>query len=164
MTFREKLENLPQSAFAGETVLLRPIKNEEDLAYAIFDCTLTEEQRGFVNPASFSIGRAFLNPENNYPCVILNAEGARVGFLLLDVWLGEGDGYSWSYYIDFRQQGKGYGKSAARTAIKLLKTIGPTEMIKLSAERDNWKAQKLYCSLGFVQLDELDGDDLVFGL
>lgn len=162
MTFREKLENLPQSAFAGENIFLRPIKDEEDLIYAIFDCTLTEEQRRFVNPASFSIGRAFLRPEDNYPCVILNAEGTRVGFLLLDVWLGEGHGYSWSYYIDFRQQGKGYGKSAALTAVSVLKAADPAMPIKLATETDNRKAQNLYRSLGFVQLDELDGDDLIF--
>ncbi len=34
--------------------------------------------------------------------------------------------------------------------------------IKLSAEADNVKAQKLYCSIGFVKSNEMDGDDLVF--
>lgn len=164
MTFREKLESLPQSAFVGEGVSLRPIREEQDLAYAIFDCTLTREQQEYVNPAGFSIGRAYLHPENNYPCVILDAQGQRVGFILLNMWLGDGDGYSWSYYIDFRQQGKGCGKNAAKLAIRVLKAADPAMPIKLATEAENWKAQKLYRSLGFSQLDEMDGDDLVFGL
>lgn len=36
-------------------------------------------------------------------------------------------------------------------------------MIKLAVERSNLKAQKLYKSLGFNELAEADGDDLVFG-
>lgn len=164
MTFREKLESLPPSAFVGETVSLRPIREEQDLAYAIFDCALTREQQEYVNPAGFSIGRAYLHPENNCPCVILNAQGQRVGFLLLCRWLGAGDGHSWSYYVDYRQQGKGYGKNAAKLAVKLLKTVDPAMPIKLATEAENWKAQKLYRSLGFAKLDEMDGEDLVFGL
>lgn len=164
MTFREKLDSLPRSAFVGETVSLRPIREENDLAYAIFDCTITREQQEYVNPAGFSIGRAYLHPENNYPCVILNAQGQRVGFILLDTWLGDGDGYSWSYYVDFRQQGKGYGKNAAKLAVKLLKAVDPAMPVKLSTEKENRKAQSLYRSLGFALLDEMDGDDLVFGL
>lgn len=164
MTFREKLESLPQGAFVGETVSFQPIREEQDLVYAIFECTLTREQQEFVNPAGFSIGRAYLNPKDNYPCVILNAQGQRVGFILLDVWLGDGDGYSWSYYIDQGQQGKGYGRDAAKLAVRLLKAADPVMAIKLSTEKENQKAQKLYRSLGFALLDEMDGDDLVFGL
>lgn len=164
MTFREKLESLPQSAFVGEGVSLRPIREEKDLIYAIFDCTLTREQQEYVNPAGFSIGRAYLHPENNYPCVILDAHGQRVGFILLYKWLGHGKEYSWSYYIDQRQQGKGYGKNAAKLAVKLLKAVDPAMPIKLSAEKENRKAHSLYRSLGFALLDEMDGDDLVFGL
>lgn len=164
MTLREKLESLPRSAFVGETVSLRPIREEQDLAYAIFDCTLTREQQDCVNPAGFSIGRAYLHPENNYPCVILNAQGQRVGFILLYKWLGLGDEYSWSYYIDQRHQGKGYGRNAAKLAIRILKAADPAMPIKLATEAENRKAQKLYRSLGFKLLDEMDGDDLVFGL
>ncbi len=37
-------------------------------------------------------------------------------------------------------------------------------MIKLATETSNKKAQVLYSSLGFKQLLEMDGEDLVFGL
>lgn len=63
-----------------------------------------------------------------------------------------------------RQQGKGYGRKAAELAVYILKSANPEKKIKLATEQCNLKAQSLYHSLGFAQLPELDGDDLVFGL
>ena len=37
-------------------------------------------------------------------------------------------------------------------------------LIKLATEASNVKAHALYKSLGFEKLDEMDGDDFVFGL
>ena len=67
-------------------------------------------------------------------------------------------------YIDERKQGKGYGRAAARLAVKVLKAAFPDKKIKLSTEACNKKAQALYLYLGFQKLEETDGDDLVFGL
>ena len=66
--------------------------------------------------------------------------------------------------VDKRFQGKGYGKSAAEAAIQILKAASPEMPIKLATEKGNEKARRLYTSLGFRLLPELDGDDLVFGL
>ncbi len=66
--------------------------------------------------------------------------------------------------IDAGQQGKGHGKSAAALAVRLRKSAGGGKRIRLATEQENSKAQRLYVSLGFALLDELDGDDLVFGL
>ena len=87
-----------------------------------------------------------------------------IGFINLCKWLGEGDALTWSYYIDKDHQGKGYGKSAAEAAIQILKAASPEKPIKLASEKSNVIAQRLYTSLGFRLLPELDGDDLVFCL
>ena len=160
----DALSRLPAQRYANETVLIRPIRTEDDLAYAIFRCELTEEQRALVNPAGFSIGRAYLAPADNVPCLICTLDGRPVGFIHFLRWLGQGSALSWSFYVDSREQGKGYGRAAARLAIRLLRTACPGEPIKLSTEATNTRAQALYLSLGFRRLDELDGDDLVFGL
>lgn len=68
------------------------------------------------------------------------------------------------YYIDKDHQGKGYGKNAAEAAIQILKAASPEMPIKLATEKGNEKARRLYTSLGFRLLPELDGDNLVFGL
>ncbi len=164
LPLRAKLEQLPAEAFVGEGVSFRPIRTEEDLVYALFDCQLTKEQQDFVNPASFSIGRAYLHPERNYPCLIVNEDDQPIGFINLDMWLGKGTAFHWSFYIDKDQQGRGYGRKAAQLAVQLFRNMAPHCMIKLSTEGSNLKAQRLYLSLGFRKLEEMDGDDLVFGL
>ena len=95
---------------------------------------------------------------------LINENDKPIGFINLNEWLGGGDAHSWSYFIDAEQQGKGYGKAAAQLAIDILKTVDTQKQIKLATEECNKKAQSLYISLGFKKLDELDGDDLVFGL
>ena len=73
------------------------------------------------------------------------------------------DAASWSYYLDAACQGQGFGKKAAMLAVHILKTAG-IQPLRLSTEAGNVKAQRLYTDIGVMKLDELDGDDLVFGL
>ncbi len=162
MSFADRIKSLPRDAWVSEAVNIRRIENDDDLWYAVVECRLNPEQEDYVNPAGFSIGRAYLAPDDNVPCVICKSDGERIGYIVFRKWLGKGDGFNWSYYIDREFQGHGYGKAAARLAIKILKSVDPKMPIKLSAEADNVKAQKLYCSIGFVKSDEMDGDDLVF--
>lgn len=161
-TFLERLSALNRSDFSCSAVRFDKIDNENDLWYAVAECRLTEEQQKNVNPAGFSIGRAYLRPQENFPCVIRSAKGERVGFINLQKWLGEGEATSFSYMIDKREQGKGYGKNAAALAVRVLKAAFPELPVKIACERKNLRAQELYLGLGFERADELDGDDLVF--
>ena len=164
MSLRSNLENLDDEYWCNAHVRIKPLKTEADLIYAAYDCQLSEEQKKLVNPAWFSIGRAYLFKEDNYPCIIYSERMEPIGFINLCKWLGSGEAYSWSYFIDKKHQGKGYGKYTAQLAVSILKAADPNQSIKLATEKCNIKAQQLYIALGFVQLDELDGDDLVFGL
>lgn len=164
MGIRSALEIISSDKWSNARVSIRPLVTESDLIYATYDCELDEKQKELVNPAWFSIGRAYLFRDDNYPCIICDEQMVPIGFINLCKWLGEGDAYSWSYFIDRSHQRKGYGKSAAEAAIRILKTANPDKPIKLATEKDNEKAQRLYRSLGFRLLPELDGDDIVFGL
>ena len=164
MSLRTDLEKLTDEHWQNAHVKIKPLSTQADLIYAAYDCQLTDEQKELVNPAWFSIGRAYLFREDNYPCIIYNEHDEPIGFINLDKWLAKGNAYSWSYFVDRRHQGKGYGKYAAQLAIHILKSANPEKPIKLSTEVNNTKAQALYLSLGFEQLPEMDGDDLVFGL
>lgn len=156
------IKDLPSDIWQSETVGIRRIENDEDLWYAVAECRILPEQEEFVNPAGFSIGRAYLAPKDNVPCVICKADDERIGFIVLRKWSGSDRGFNWSYFIDRKFQGLGYGKAAAGLAVKILRAADPEMPIKLSAEAGNIRAQKLYRSLGFTESDELDGDDLVF--
>lgn len=163
-SLRQLLHALPGEAWKTQEIFLRPIQDEEDLWYATVECRLKPGQEEFVNPAGFSIGRAYLNPEEHVPCVICKADGERIGYLVLRTWIGGSvDAASWSYYLDAACQGQGFGKKAAMLAVHILKTAG-IQHLRLSTEAGNVKAQRLYTDIGFMKLDELDGDDLVFGL
>ena len=156
------IKKLPRDTWRSETVSIRRIENDDDLWYAVAECRLLPEQEEFVNPAGFSIGRAYLAPNDTVPCVICKADGEKIGFMVFRKWSGADAGWNYSYFIDLKYQGMGYGKAAATLAVKILRAADPKRPIKLSTEASNIKAQTLYQSLGFTKSEELDGDDLVF--
>ncbi len=159
MDFFAKLLRVAPEEWENEFVRIRPMTTRDDLIYAGDGCRLTDEQREFVNPVWFSLGRAYLAPEDHDPCLIENERREPIGFLCFTAWA---DAYSWSYFLDVRQQGRGYGKRAAQLALRLLRLADPDLPVKLAVEAANPRAQRLYRSLGFRQLPERDGDDLVY--
>ena len=161
---REKWDGLPLDILTGGGLTIREVRDDGDLWFATAECALAPGQEELVNPAGFDIGRAYLNPADNVPCVICLEDGTRIGFIVFRMWLAAGTAYSWGYHLDRNWQGRGYGERAARLAIRILKAMGGDMPIKLSAEVENTRAQRLYERIGVHRLDELDGDDLVFGL
>lgn len=164
MSLRERWDGLSPEAFTGGGLTIREVRDDDDLWFVTAECSLAPGQEELVNPAGFDIGRAYLNPADNVPCVICLEDGTRIGFIVFRVWLAAGTACSWSFHLDRNWQGRGYGERAARLAIRILKAMDGSMPIKLSAEADNLKARRLYEKLGFQRLDELDGDDLVFCL
>lgn len=158
-TLKERFDQLPPDSFSLDGISILPIRDDYDLWFATVECRLAPGQEDYVNPAGFSIGRAFLHPQYNVPCII-RKDGIRIGYIVLRNW--KDNATSWSYYLDKDRQGQGYGKTAARLAVRILKSAMPELPVKLSAEKDNMKAQNLYKSIGFLLSDEIDGDDLVF--
>ena len=161
-TLPRRIRDLSEDRRTLDNILIRPISDQEDLWYASQELLLTPEQREFVNPPGFSIGRAWLWPEKFLPCVICLENGTRIGFIVFSPWLANGEALTWGYMIDSRYQHRGYGTAAARLALRMLHTVCPDLPVKLAVEEDNRRAQALYASLGFVLLDEKDGSDLVY--
>ena len=162
MSLRNDIEAIINNHCENELVKIKPLTTEKELIFAGYECQLTDEQKEMVSPIWFTIGRAYLNKNNNFPCIIYNLNDDPIGFINLCYWIGEGDAYTWSYFIDLKHQGKGYGKSAAELLIKILKNANPNKPIKLTVDKNNTKAHKLYTSLGFKETLEMDGEDLVF--
>ena len=156
------LSEIKQNLCSNSLVWIKPIEDETDLWYAVEECKITSGQMEYVNPASFSVGRAYLDPENNVPCVIYNNENKRVGFISFRKIVLNKKGFNWSFYIDKNYQNKGLGRATAESAIKTLKNVDSNMPIFLTTEQNNELAQRLYINLGFRKADFLDGDDLVF--
>ena len=159
-SLKDKINSLSSDFFLHNNIRISPIRNDYDIWYAVVECKLAPGQEELVNPAGFSIGRAYLHPEGNIPCIIWNGD-TRIGYIVLRQWNG-GEANSWSYYLSQEHQGYGYGRTAAKLAIQILLAADPDTPIKLSTETANHKAQQLYLDLGFQRTDELDGEDLVF--
>ncbi|MCE5234461.1 MAG: GNAT family N-acetyltransferase [Eubacteriales bacterium] len=162
MTFYEKISSIEPSLFSNEKIAVRRILDDYDLWFATVECMLDPKQQELVNPAGFSIGRAYLKPYDNYPCIICDEYGKRIGFINFCKWLADGEATTWSYYIDKNSQGSGYGKKVAETAVKILRAACPDLPIKLAVDIGNEKALIIYESLGFYDSGELDGDEHVF--
>ena len=164
MSLRKDLEILNIDCWKNDLVKIKPLTTEKELIYAAYECQLSDEQKEMVSPLWFIIGRAYLNKDNYFPCIIYTLDDKPIGFISFSTWIGNDEAYSWSYFVDLNYQGKGYGKSAAELAINILKNANPNKSIKLATEKNNTKAHKLYNSLGFSKSSEIDGDDIVFVL
>lgn len=177
MNLRQRLSILPQDSFWEDNRLFfREINSDDDLA-AVCELTLPPEQQILVNPTAFSMGRAYLFPNDNVPYLIYAVEQKQeipVGFIVLRSSCYTEDTRSWhhcttrsprtnwSYFIIPEYQGKGYGTLSAKLAMRILLKAAPEYPIELTTEQNNEKAQRLYMRLGFEKTEELDGDDFVF--
>lgn len=159
-TLRQNILALSPTQFSMDGICIRPISDDHDLWYAVVQCRLASGQECYVNPAGFSIGRAYLAPEANIPCIIWK-DNIRIGYIVFRKWSDQ-SANSWSYYLDEAWQGHGFGTIAARLALRILKTAEPDALVHLSAEQENQKAHKLYRAIGFSHNGIMDGDDLVF--
>ena len=142
----------------------------EILKLEVFD-----NQKRFVAPNNISIIEAYLAiTENNdvFTFGIYN-DDTPIGFLMIgyDVnsddegapMIAKGNYNIWRLMIDKEFQGKGFGKKVMDLALEFVNTFpcGTAKYCWLSYESDNDLARKLYKSVGFVETDEKDGEEIV---
>ena len=142
----------------------------EILKLEVFD-----NQKRFVAPNNISIIEAYLAIVENghvFTFGIYN-DDAPVGFLMIgfDVnsddadapKIAKGNYNIWRLMIDKTFQGKGFGKKAIELALEFINTFpcGTAKYCWLSYENDNYVARQLYQSVGFVETDEKDGEEIV---
>ena len=142
----------------------------EILKLEVFD-----NQKSFVATNNISIIEEYIAIVENghvFTFGIYN-DDAPVGFLMIgfDVnsddegapKIAKGNYNIWRFMIDKKFQGKGFGKKAMNLALEFVNTFpcGTAKYCWLSYESDNDVAHKLYKSVGFVETDEKDGEEIV---
>lgn len=142
----------------------------EILKLEVFD-----NQKSFVAANNISIIEAYLAIIENghvFTFGIYN-DDAPVGFLMIgfdvntddaDVpRIAKGNYNIWRFMIDKDFQGRGLGKKAMNLALEFINTFpcGIAKYCWLSYESDNDVARQLYQSVGFVETDEKDGEEIV---
>ena len=122
MDVRKSINALGKEALTSERIYFKKLESEYDLR-SMGKLYLPDDQAELVNPLWFSLGRAYIRPEENLPCLILRHEDNTViGFIQLCRFLGcDEESVTWSYFINPEYQGKGYGKESAKLATSILR-------------------------------------------
>lgn len=120
---------------------------------------LNEEQKNFMASNMFSLAEAAAD-KVSCPMAIYSDE-TMVGFVMYDYDPATKSGWITRLMVDYRYQGKGYGKYAINEVINRFKATDGCEFIKTSYVLKNKRAGRLYKSLGFNETGELiDGEKL----
>ena len=134
-----------------------------------------DNQKSFVATNNSSIIEAYIAIiENNHVFTFgIYKDDTPVGFLMIgfDVnsddegapRIAKGNYNIWRLLIDKKFQGKGFGKKAIELALEFINIFpcGTAKYCWLSYESDNDIARQLYQSVGFVETDEKDGEEIV---
>ena len=142
----------------------------EILKLEVFD-----NQKSFVATNNSCIIEAYIAiTENNHVFTFgIYNDDTPIGFLMIgfDVnsddestpKIAKGNYNIWRFMIDKKFQGKGFGKKAMDLALDFINTFpcGTAKYCWLSYESDNEVARELYKSVGFVETDEKDGEEIV---
>ena len=142
----------------------------EILKLEVFD-----NQKSFVATNNSSIIEAYIAiTDNNDVFTFGIYKGdTPIGFLMIgyDVnsddegapKIAKGNYNIWRLMIDKKFQGKGFGKKAMDLAIEFINTFpcGIAKYCWLSYENYNNVARQLYKSVGFVETEEKDGEEIV---
>lgn len=142
----------------------------EILKLEVFD-----NQKSFVATNNISIIEAYIAlTENNHVFTFgIYKDDVPIGFLMIgfDVnsddegapRIAKGNYNIWRLMIDKKFQGQGFGKEAMDLALEFINTFpcGTAKNCWLSYESDNDVARQLYKSIGFVETDEKDGEEIV---
>jgi RimJ/RimL family protein N-acetyltransferase len=90
-------------------------------------------------------------PNTDYaPYAIISDEGRTVGFIMVGQKLEEGSYWLAKLMVDSCERRKGYGASAMRLAVQMLKNSPGCKSIQVSYHRDNVAAKAMLESVGFV--------------
>jgi len=125
----------------------------------VYGVQVTEEQHEFVMPPGYYLARCAYGGDWQ-PLAIVH-DGAVVGFLMWAVDPADGACWLGGIQIDRAWQRQGLGRRAIIAALELLEQMHGFRHFALSYQPANVAAARLYASLGFVESDEWEDDEVV---
>ncbi len=138
-------------------VCLRPVT--EDNWRELAGLEVTREQKAFVAEPTYYLclchyGRLW------QPLAICHREKV-VGMLIWAVDPEDGSCWLGGILVDRRSQRRGIATTAVTQAIRTLSRQTHSRQFALSYSPDNIAARRLYASLGFVETDQREGEEIV---
>lgn len=155
--------------------MLKLKKIDRNNVAEILKLEVFDNQKSFVATNNSSIIEGYIAiTENNHVFTFgIYKDDTPIGFLMIgyDVnsddedapMIAKGNYNIWRLMIDKKFQGKGFGKKAMDLALEFVNTFpcGTAEYCWISYESDNEVARGLYKSVGFVETDEKEGEEIV---
>ena len=120
---------------------------------------VTATQREFVAEPSYYLALCHYGGDWKPLAVCLGDQ--VIGFLMWVVDPADGSCWLGGIIIDQQYQRRGYGRQAGQTAVAMLVGEHGYEDFALSYNPANLVAKHLYVSLGFVETDEWEDDEVV---
>ncbi|HEU0116056.1 MAG TPA: GNAT family N-acetyltransferase [Thermomicrobiales bacterium] len=120
---------------------------------------MAPEQEAFVASNLYSLAECYVEP--TFTPLAIYAGDEIVGFATIghddemDRW------WICRFMIDAARQGRGYGTTALRELIDLMRERHGCEAIFLGYEPDNDVAARLYAHAGFAPTGDIDGGEIV---
>ena len=141
----------------GKQIHLEPVTPEN---WRI-DFQLTEEQKNYVSSPERILARAWAYREQRSKAFIIYVGETPVGMTL---YYDEEEMQAYDFsqlFIDYRYQGKGFGKKAASMILDMMKADGRYNKVCLCYIEGNEAARKMYEELGFKETGDRDGEESV---
>ncbi len=146
-------------------IILRPVTR--DNWRDCVELTVAPDQTDFVAPNVYSLAQAAyqggLVPLAVYVRPQEGADETLVGFAMYSI-LPDEQGRHWIFrlMIGPQYQGRGYGRAMTLAVIERMRAEIPgLREIALDFHEDNYVAEKLYESLGFVKTGEHEGHEII---
>lgn len=139
-------------------LILRPVGRENWRAVA--KLAVAEEQREFVAEPCYYL--ALCAYDNIWQPLAITLADQVIGFLM---WAIDPADPSWCWLggilIDQRYQRQGYGRQAVQAALSLLADEYGQHAFALSYQPANTSAKQLYATLGFIETEQWEGDEII---
>jgi len=128
--------------------------------------SVNEAQREFAPTVAESLAAAYIKPwDEALDPYLIHVDGAMVGCFYISYTPGSKDNY-WigGFIIDHKHQRRGYGRAALLEILAFIPSVHPKCLeMKLTVEKNNAVAQKLYQSLGFGDTGEVNRyDEIIY--
>jgi len=138
-------------------VSLRPV--DRDNWRDIANLKVSEAQREFVAEPCYYLALCSYGKDWRPLAVCLDEQ--VIGFMMWAIDPADGSCWLGGILIDQGMQRRGYGRQAVQAAITMLKGEFGHRDFALSYQPANHIAKHLYNKLGFIEMNEWEGDEIV---
>ncbi len=131
----------------------------EDNWMEVAALSVKENQKQYLAPAIGILARGYVYRDCNARVLVIENDDTIVGVALVREFTDEPLGYDLQQFmIDRNYQGRGYGSSALRLILDLLRREARFDHVEVCVKKEDAEAIHLYEKLGFVDSGYVDGE------